>query len=423
MRRALAEMNGENIKRLVFLTRFRISDFEKEKWCFDYLESEGFEILVLDLSKLLNKRLRFDHFNSGRFPGNQAPRDTVEHQVTSYHELDCLVRKLSRDTLFIDYLVGVSGVTLKEERVFRVLKKHKARFTFVLSGSLPLSSSLAVSTSGALKVLQSKVLKAVTSPSKLVNYFAAKCILFFTNHQILYSLPVVVFGGESESLSSYIQKRNFDATKLVRINSFDYDASVLFLRKVGGKLPKPKNTCVFLDEAATHHPDFAILGTTASDPKTYYSSMNSFFDFIEENMGLDVVIAAHPRSRYESTSAVYGQRPVIKGKTVELVASAKLVVAHMSTSISYAVLFRKPTIFAKIPGQRASGHLNLMVETMATALGATPIDLKKDDLTTRLLLHQGKFEHYAEYEKRYIKTEGAAESMVWEIVAKTIKSM
>jgi hypothetical protein len=423
MRKALAGMSSGNIKKLVFLTPYPISNFEKEKWCFDYLRGEGFEIQVLNLTKLLNKRLKFGNVNAVGHPHNQALRDSFVHQVASYRELDCLVRQFSGDALFIDYLVGVSDITLKEERVFRVLKKHRARFTFLLSGALPLPSPLAVSTSGVLKVLQSKVLKAVTSPGKLVNFFAAKVILLLTKHQILYSLPTVVFGGESDVLRSYIKKRNFDATKLVRINSTDYDASVLFLRKAGGELPGCKNICVFLDEAATHHPDFAILGMMPPDSKTYFSNMNRLFDFIEEDMGLDVVIAAHPRSRYESMPAAFGERPVIKDKTVELVASAKLVVAHMSTSISYAVLFRRPTIFAKIPGMGASSHLNLMVETMAAALGAAPIDLEKDDFTTSPLLRQGNLENYAEYEKCYVKTEGAAESPVWEIVAKTVKSM
>ncbi len=178
-----------------------------------------------------------------------------------------------------------------------------------------------------------------------------------------------------------------------------------------------------LDEAVTNHSDFLILGIKPAVEKSYFEAMNFFFNFVEETTGFKVVIAAHPRSNYESTPGVFGERAVIKGKTVELVAKSKMVIAHMSTSLSYAVLFKKPVLLVNIPGLQANSQLNLMVKTMGAAIGSEPIDLFRDQLVPSLLQRESHFEKYSAYEKRYVKTTGADELPVWEIVAKTVKQM
>ena len=143
--------------------------------------------------------------------------------------------------------------------------------------------------------------------------------------------------------------------------------------------------------------------------------------FVEENMILKVVIAAHPRSDYDSMPGVFSGRTIIKGQTVELVARSKLVVMHMSTALSYAVFFRKPVMVLQIPGLGVNNQMNLMVEAMGAAIGSVPIDLDKDKLTSDLLQQDCNLEKYAEYESRYMKFLGADEMSTWEIIAKTLK--
>jgi hypothetical protein len=412
---------GGQINTIVFLTVRPVSAFEAEKWSFGYLHSQDFEVKVFDISKLLHKARNASTLviNSVLEP---LQGDFI-HRVDSYGELEILVKKFSANSLFIDYLVGVSAVTLKEEKIFRLLKKYNSQYSFLSSGALPLSSSLATNMSGKLQVFQSKVVRAIANPYKLLNYLASKVILFLTRHRIAYPLPAVIFGGHSEVLQHYVEARNFYKTKIVPIHSSDYDSSIVFLRGFGNKLPPCEDLCVFLDEAATHHSDFSILGIEPAAAKLYFEAMNHFFDFVKKTTGLKVVIAAHPRSNYESMPGVFGERAVIKGKTVELVAKSKLVVMHMSTSLSYAVLFKKPVIPVKIPGMRVNSQLNLMVETMGAAIGSKPIDIVKDELTASLLQRECNLEKYLEYKEHYVKTAEADELPGWEIVAKYAKSI
>ncbi len=409
------------INRIVFLALRPVSSFEEERWHFGYLRSQGFEVVVFDLTRLINKG--WEKYKAVVNSVVQPLQGDYIRCVNSYSEFETLVQRFSGNSLFIDYLVGVSAVTLKEERIFRLLKKHNAQYTFLSSGALPISSSLAANMSGKVNAFQSKAAKVLANPYSLLNYLASKIILILTRHHIAYPLPAVIFGGNSEVLRRYVDARGFDKTKIVPIHSSDHDASVLFLRGTGNKMPESEDICVFLDEAATHHSDFAILGIKPAAEEIYFEAMNRFFNFVESNTGLRVIVAAHPRSNYESMPGIFGGREVIKGKTVELVARCKLVVMHMSTSLSYAVLFKKSVVTVKIPGMMLNSQLNLMVETMGAAIGSKPIDIVKDELAASLLQREYNLEKYLEYEKRYVKTAGDDELPGWKIVARYAKSI
>lgn len=417
----VGEAGGGQINTIIFLTRRPISGFEEERWCFEYLRSQGFNVEVFVLTGLLYKNMATR--NSVVNLVEQPLQGDFIHYIDSYQEFDHLVRESSAHSLFVDYVMGNLDLTLKEEKIFRLLGKHGARYTFISNGALPFPSLLVADKRAKSKAFLSKVVKAITSPSILLERFASRVILILTRRCNIYPLPAVIFGGDSEMLQRYIQARSIDKTAIVPVNSFDYDSCILLLRGLGNKPSEDEGVCVFLDEAATHHPDCAMLGIEPATDESYFTAMNRFFDFVEKNTGYKVVIAAHPRSNYEDMPNVFGGRAVIKGKTAELVAKSKLVVMHSSTSISYAVFFKKPVISLKIPGMRPGNQADRMVETMAVTIGNKPVDLAKDELMPPLLQCGCNLEKYAEYEKRYVRTEGAEELPVWAIVAKTMRNI
>lgn len=399
---------------LIFLTPRSVSSYEEEKWAFNYLRSEGFRVLVFDLTELLNKNI-----NSSELVSRPLQGDFI-YRINSYHEFERLVNLFANQSIFVDYLVAHSNVTLSEERVFRILKKYDARYIFLSSGAMPHPVHLKTNISYKLKIFRSKIVKAINNPYFLVNYVASKVILLLTRYSLFYPLPTLIFGGESSTLKQFIKARKIDKKSVVPINCFDYDNAVSYARKLGDEILISENYCVFLDEAATHHSDFALLNIEPAETEAYFSAMNQFFNFIEKSMGLKVIIAAHPRSNYESMPDLFGGRDVIKGKTVELVAKSKLVLMHVSTAVSYAVLFEKPVILLKIPGMKPNGQLNLSVEAMGVSIGSKPIDLDVDEVTASDLRRECDFQKYLDYKNFYIKTEGADELPEWEIVANTL---
>ncbi|MEI7612331.1 MAG: hypothetical protein WCK63_05445 [Betaproteobacteria bacterium] len=408
----------DQINTVVFLVPRPVSAFEEEKWCFSYLRSQGLSVKVIDLTKVLNRRS--DLIDSVINSVDQPIRGKFIYQVNSFQEFESLVKMFSGNSIFIDYLVGLSVISLREERVFRILKIQKARYAIISSGALPLAPQFPIHSNSRLGICWSKIVKFVSNPILIINFSISKIIITLTRQRLIYPLPEIIFGGVSEVVCRFVEKRAL-ITKVIPINSSDFDATAELLRASGNKMPDEQNICVFLDEAVTHHSDFKMLNIEPADPEKYYCEMNRFFDFVEKETGLEVVVAAHPRANYESSDPFSGRR-LIKGKTAELVSKSKLVVAHMSTALSFAVLFKKPVVSVKIPGLKAGSYLNSMVETMASAIGNIPVDLEQGVLTGSILHMQPDEKKYAEYERRYVKTLGAEELTCWEIFAKTIKS-
>lgn len=130
--------------------------------------------------------------------------------------------------------------------------------------------------------------------------------------------------------------------KAVAINHPDYIKSLLPATQplVDGKY------AVFLDEFFPFHPDLEhMLGikSNAIEAQAYLDQLNRFFSYVETSLGLEVVIAAHPKSNYDK--AAFSNRKVFIYKTRELVYDAELVLAQGSSSINYAVLFEKAIVF------------------------------------------------------------------------------
>lgn len=121
-------------------------------------------------------------------------------------------------------------------------------------------------------------------------------------------------------------------------NSDDYEK----YKKIKKNKTSLKNKyCVFLDSYLPWHPDFISLGIKRVNEEKYLYELNRFFDQIEL-FGIEVVIAAHPKSKYQNNE--YKNRSVIYDKTAELVSEADFVISHTSTSINFGVLYGKAII-------------------------------------------------------------------------------
>ena len=101
---------------------------------------------------------------------------------------------------------------------------------------------------------------------------------------------------------------------------------------------------VFLDCAIPFHPDALMIGAVNPDAAPYQRAMMRLFERVELATGSRVIVAAHPKAKYPP--AFFGDREMVAGRTAELVLRSRLVISHYSTSTSYAVMARKPILFA-----------------------------------------------------------------------------
>ena len=338
--------------------------------------------------------------------------------VGSHKEFEEKVKEMANDSIFIDYLVGLSYYTLENEKIFRILKKYGARYYIISGGALPFKTAVGQSLSGTYMAVLTAIKKGLNI-RRLIGFVSRKIIMLLTKYSNLYSLPHKIFSGNSEILQDYIRRYKKVRNCVIPIHSLDYDA---YLRYIGCN-PSLANTatdknCVFLDETATGHPDDNVMGMQPLEKEPYFRSIKRLFDKIERETGLEVIIAAHPFSAYEKTPGVFGNRKIIKGKTVDLVSRTSLVVMHSSTAINYAILFRRPILFVKTDDMIKKGR-SFLVDVMATAVGMHVVNIDDEEMLNNIPLNYVSWprNRYDEYMYKYIKTKDIAEKSTWEFVA------
>jgi hypothetical protein len=204
-------------------------------------------------------------------------------------------------------------------------------------------------------------------------------------------------------------------------HSFDFDI-YLELRSQAQSTSAPY--AVFLDEDMIYHSDYDHLGIEPPTTEAaYYGPMKSFFKRLEQQIGMPVVIAAHPRSRYDLRPHLWNGHATIRGRTAELVRDATLVLCHLSTSVGLAVLWHKPVITLTTNDIRLS-YWGDAIALMSKALGAPLInvDAAPAEWPALTSVPEVNEEAYAMYREEYIKRSNTPEKPLWQIFADYVRS-
>jgi len=182
---------------------------------------------------------------------------------------------------------------------------------------------------------------------------------------------------------------------------------------------------VFLDEYWPYHEDWVLIGKQLITPEKYYPKMCELFDYVEASLGCKVIIAAHPRSKYEDKPGIYGERTIIKGKTVKLVKNAQLVIAHDSLSLNFANLFEKPVLFTKFDFDPYFDG-EVVPDAMAEAFGKKAISLDLEDTISNINISVEmlvNIKAYTTYRNNFIVTKQGMGRKNWEIVSNYLQKV
>jgi hypothetical protein len=221
---------------------------------------------------------------------------------------------------------------------------------------------------------------------------------------------VLALGGEFFVPKFAVGKQ----TRILWSHNFDYEV-YLKVRKQPAK--KDNKIVVFLDQSFPFHPDAFAHQILAVEQ--YYPRLCRFFDHLEKNNGIHIVIAAHPRSQYETNESLWGNRTVIRGKTAELVNESRVVILHDSASINYAVLFKKPMIF--ITTDMLKEARMGLTEFMAALFDKKVFNIDHSfeiDLNSELSVNDKLYE---QYKNRYIKKAETDDASAWQVFADWLK--
>lgn len=212
-------------------------------------------------------------------------------------------------------------------------------------------------------------------------------------------------------------------TKIILAHTYDYERYLEF--KSRGESVVVKNQGVFYDQYLPFHPDLHVMKSKSIDPDKYYGAVCRFLSMIEASLGMPIVIALHPRARYDDPEKYYGGRKCFYDQTIALTAESKFVVTHPSTAVSYPVLLNKPIILTTTDDNNCIPCSQFFGECLESELNLKVINLDKP-MPSNLNIAASPHRYYT-YRQRYIKMAVTKDAPLWEIVydaiaAETLKS-
>ena len=225
------------------------------------------------------------------------------------------------------------------------------------------------------------------------------------------STPAMFIVDGAKSYRAAIKSGTPDE-RILKTHAFDYDLCL----KAKEKPPLFKDPiAVFIDDGFPHHPDYLYLKVNPQiTADVYFPLLRRFFDEFERTLGLKVVIAIHPRPIYKEPEQLFGNREIIRGRTVELVRDANLVVLSCSTAINFAVLLNKPTLF--ITTDQVNRNYGPMIKTMSNFLNSPLLNLNQTMEVNPERIFALSDAGYDRYRNEFIKMDDSPQKYFWEIV-------
>ncbi|MCB1168023.1 MAG: hypothetical protein KDK33_17840 [Leptospiraceae bacterium] len=226
-------------------------------------------------------------------------------------------------------------------------------------------------------------------------------------------LPEMIICGGSEA---EICRNAEKSVRVVKAHAMDYDH---YLRQ---RPTVTEDSIVFLDEYLPFHPDYLNGGIKSVKPEEYYGHLRILFDKLEDQMGSEVLVAAHPRSNPDVTRKWLGGRKVVGNSTLQLVAKSKLVVGHSSTSFNFAVLLYKPILPVFTEDMNIQDRKRTAV--LANHLNVLPLNLSSPDFFRKRFedLPTVDKNAYDAYKGRFIKQAGSPNKTIATIIGEALRN-
>lgn len=247
-------------------------------------------------------------------------------QIGSAEDFENEIQRL-RPAFALDFVGGGN----QYPKIQKLLRRYGVQFVIQKTGNVP-----AVSNKTRLISLM------LTHPIQSLGKMWSR-IRFLGRKPERLDPDVALLAGKL-SLDSWTSR----ARKIIWVNSNDYNKYqfVNETRLVVNGVPGGGRYVLFLDDCIALASDYTLLGIKAPvRPAEYFAGLREAFDKIEAACGAPVVVAAHPNGKgIPGYGELFGDRRVVYDQTAELTSDCLLAISHISTALSFAVLWRKPIL-------------------------------------------------------------------------------
>lgn len=328
--------------------------------------------------------------------GEAAARDHESNdaegvlRATSWYEVDSFLQQHGDQSLVIPHVAPYIAISL-----FRLTENYSLPTLYCEPGrGMPTSKSF-------LKLLASSA-RALSNPTGLFRRIRNR-----QRHDEILIDYFIATGKDPKGRTHPWEKRS---RQIIPSHSYDY-----VVWQTVAPLTSSDPYVVFLDQAYPDHPDFVkVLGFNPFTRESYYPRIESLLRHVSDGFGMPVFIALHPRSSDAEPKPYQGFQTFL-GRTASLVKGARLVIAHDSTAVSFAVLGRKPLLLVEVDERSKRPYIGNVTRNVSAILGAPVIHM-----SDRTLLPLDKFavdeSKYAHYEESYIRHPACNGIPLWDRV-------
>ncbi|MDD4910443.1 MAG: hypothetical protein PHR44_07205 [Candidatus Omnitrophica bacterium] len=392
------------IKNIIILARQNLNEWNFRRYGIKTLEDNGFKVEYWDITPFLHPEL-FKQYKASDYVDFKGTKFFYDAKTLYGQLLD-----LDQDSVIFDAIT----FQFKLLDLYRVISRAKAEYIVALLNAMPdvrdidrlnghrRASVIMRKLKSLSRHTPSGLYKRLILPLLPLGLFGVKPARFF------------MAGGEGS-----VNKHRLPLgknTELVWGHNLDYD---VYLEE-SKKTSRERDIAVFLDICPALDWNYFYEGVKSNyDIDRYYGLLDDFFGAVERDLKLEVVIAAHPRSRYDELPDYYKGRKCIKGKTAELIREAKLVLTQSSTAVSLANLFLKPVVFLAYDGMQDSKF----IEVLAQLHGKRAVYIDKEskiDWENELKVSQP---HYRHYRQQFLKCDWSENLPLWQILANRLKQV
>lgn len=322
------------------------------------------------------------------------------YSISSLSRLRAELNKVTGG-IAIDY---VGQFSMKAILLFQVLKKKEFKLVIIDSGAFPVPEKINIMRFSLLNIATSINTGTVR---RALNTLMRRVMLRVLPDQ---SPDFALVAGESWRENS----RFIEAKNKISAHSFDYEK---YLRVQSSPSTRCFDYAVYLDEKIVDHEDNSELGYPAPVTKDdFLLLLNNFFLEFESSCNMPVIVAGYPSQRINECSQIYAGREMVIGETAELVSNAKVVFTHASTSVSFAVLWRRPIVFLTNNELTKSWYYP-WIEARKSILKAPMVNMgfdspRQDEISEWFTINQEAYQHY---EETYIKSQNSPKVSLWTI--------
>ena len=385
--------------KILVLSEVGFSERDYFRWGIHKLEN-FFNIKIVDFTKISYPSFFEVH-------KEKIYKSKNYHEIEKIHQAKNLIEEF-RPTFAIDNMTPYSNNS-KIIRTF--LKKRKVKTIHIQSGLVP--------------AVKRKIFE------KIHRFF-----FLFIRPNIFYSKINRIIRNK---LSGQNKEKNCDIIlvsglkglnkinknkKIIFSHSYDYESYLNFKKNSEDKNIFQKNFIVFLDQFLPSHPGAIMRGEKSKGTKEkYYPAINNFFSFLEKKTNKKIIIAPHPRADYSKLNP-FQDRQLIEERTIQLVSNADIVLAHTSTSISYAVLYEKPIIFLTSNEIRIS-YDDFRIDSLSRELGSSLFNIDKKNYEKvfgdGINVSKINKEKYQNFKNNYVKHPKSENISNWDIFIKYLQ--